>query len=208
MPEPRPLRPRLERSEPPDLPITDRAIENLRFIRDTMERAGAFTAVPGWGGVGMGITALVAAWLASRQPTVERWMLTWVAEGWLAFAIGGIAMVRKAAAGETPISSKPGRRFVLAYTPPILVGALLTVALYRAGLTTLLPGVWLLLYGVAVVTGGALSVPVIPVMGACFMLLGAVALFSPAGWGDLLMAIGFGGIHVTFGVWIARRYGG
>jgi hypothetical protein len=208
MPEPRPLRPRLERSDAPDLPITDRAIENLRFIRDTMERAGAFTAVPGWGGVGMGVTALVAAWLASRQPTVERWMLTWVAEGWLAFAIGGIAMVRKAAAGETPISSKPGRRFVLAYTPPILVGALLTVALYRAGLTTLLPGVWLLLYGVAVVTGGALSVPVVPVMGACFMLLGAVALFSPVGWGNLLMAIGFGGIHVAFGVWIARRYGG
>jgi hypothetical protein len=156
----------------------------------------------------MGVTALVAAWLASRQPTVERWMLTWVAEGWLAFAIGGIAMVRKAAAGETPISSKPGRRFVLAYTPPILVGALLTVALYRAGLTALLPGAWLLLYGAAVVTGGALSVPVVPVMGACFMLLGAVALFTPASWGNLLMAMGFGGIHLGFGAWIARRYGG
>ena len=208
MPEPRPLRPRLERPEPPDLPISDRAIENLRFIRDTMERAGAFTAVPGWGGVGMGVTALVAALVASRQPTVERWMLTWVAEGWLAFAIGGIAMVRKAAAGETPISSKPGRRFVLAYTPPILVGAMLTVALYHAGLTTLLPGTWLLLYGAAVVTGGALSVPVVPVMGACFMLLGAVALFTPAGWGNLLMAIGFGGVHLGFGTWIARRYGG
>jgi hypothetical protein len=208
MPEPRPLRPRLERPETPDLPISDRAMENLRFIRDTMERAGAFTAVPGWGGVGMGVTALVAAWLASRQPTVERWMLTWVAEGWLAFAIGGLAMVRKAAAGETPISSKPGRRFVLAYTPPIVVGALLTIALYRTGLTTLLPGAWLLLYGAAVVTGGALSVPVVPVMGACFMLLGALALFTPADWGNLLMAVGFGGIHIGFGIWIARRYGG
>jgi len=208
MVEPRPLRPRLERSDRPDHPLTDRAIENLRFIRDTMERAGAFTAVPGWGGVGMGLTALVAAWLANRQPTVERWMLTWVAEGWLAFAIGGLAMVRKAAAGETPIGSKPGRRFVLAYTPPILVGALLTVALYRVGLTSLLPGAWLLLYGAAVVTGGALSVPVVPVMGACFMLLGSVALFAPPGWGNLLMAIGFGGIHIAFGVWIARRYGG
>lgn len=208
MAEPRPLRPRLERSARPDHPLTDRAIENLRFIRDTMERAGAFTAVPGWGGVGMGLTALVAAWLANRQPTVERWMLTWVAEGWLAFAIGGLAMVRKAAAGETPIGSKPGRRFVLAYTPPILVGALLTVALYRVGLTSLLPGAWLLLYGAAVVTGGALSVPVVPVMGACFMLLGSVALFAPPGWGNLLMAIGFGGIHIAFGVWIARRYGG
>lgn len=208
MPEPRPLRPRVERPDAPDLPLHDRAIENLRFIRDTMERAGAFTAVPGWGGVGMGLTALVAALIASRQPTVERWMLTWVAEGWLAFAIGGLAMVRKAAAGETPIRSKPGRRFVLAYTPPILAGALLSVALYHAGLTSLLPGTWLLLYGAAVVTGGALSVPVVPVMGACFLVLGAVALFAPAAWGNLLMAVGFGGIHIGFGAWIARRYGG
>lgn len=208
MTEPRPLRPRLEKAESPDLPISDRAMENLRFIRDTMERAGAFTGVPGWGGVGMGVTALIAAVIASQQPTVERWMLTWVAEGWLAFAIGGLAMVRKAAAGETPISSKPGRRFVLAYTPPILVGALLTVALYQAGLTALLPGSWLLLYGAAVVTGGALSVPVVPVMGACFMMLGGLALFAPQGWENLLMAIGFGGLHIGFGVWIARRYGG
>src|SRR5262245_40763613 len=201
-------RPRLQPTDPPDLPISDKAIENLRFIRDTMERAGAFTAVPGWGGVGMGLTALVAAFIASRQPTVERWMLTWVAEGWLAFAIGGLAMVRKAAAGETPIGSKPGRRFVLAYTPPILVGGLLTVMLYRAGLTAMLPAVWLLLYGTAVVTGGALSVPVVPVMGACFMLLGGIAVFAPVSWGNLLMAIGFGGFHLGFGAWIARRYGG
>lgn len=221
MPDPIPFRPRPPavesaapaphgppRDEVPDLPISDRAIENLRFIRDTMERAGSFTAVPGWGGVAMGVTALLAGWVASRQPTIERWMLTWVAEGWLAFAIGGLAMVRKAAAGSTPLASKPGRRFVLAYTPPVLAGALLTVVFYRAGLTTLLPGTWLLLYGTAVVTGGALSVPVVPVMGACFMLVGGVALFAPAAWGNLLMALGFGGIHIGFGSWIARRYGG
>lgn len=220
MPDPIPFRPRPAAPAPagprpvegadevPELPISDRAIENIRFIRDTMERAGSFTAVPGWGGVGMGVTALLAALIASRQPTVERWMLAWVAEGWLAFAIGGLAMVRKAAAGSTPIGSKPGRRFVLAYTPPVLVGALMTVVLYRAGLAALLPGTWLLLYGTAVVTGGALSVPVVPVMGACFMLIGGLALFTPAAWGNLLMALGFGGIHIGFGTWIARRYGG
>jgi hypothetical protein len=199
-------RPRSPVSE--EVPLHDRAMENLRFIRDTMERAHAFTGVPGWGGVGMGVTALAAAWLAGRQPTVERWLLVWLAEGWLAFAIGGLAMVRKANAGETPLTSKPGRRFVLAYTPPILVGGILTVALYHAGLTTLLPGMWLLLYGAAVVTGGAMSVRVVPVMGACFMLLGAVALFAPVSWGNALLAAGFGGIHIGFGLWIARRYGG
>ena len=135
-------------------------------------------------------------------------LVAWVAEGWLAFAIGGLAMVRKAAAGDTPLTSRPGRRFVLAYTPPVLVGGLLTLALYRAGLTALLPATWLLCYGAGVVTGGALSVPVVPVMGACFMLLGTAAVFLPPGAGDLLLALGFGGLHVGFGWWIARRYGG
>ena len=200
--------PRARKRPPQEVPLQDRAAENLRFIRDTMERAQAFTGVPGWGGVGMGVTALLAAWIARQQPSVERWLLTWLAEGWLAFAIGGVAMVRKAAAGDTPLTGKSGRRFVLAYAPPILVGGILTVALYQAGLTQLLPGVWLLLYGTAVVTGGALSVPVVPVMGVCFLLLGSVALFTPAAWGNGLMAVGFGGVHMVFGLWIARRYGG
>lgn len=202
---PAPNRPRPAAEE---VPLQDRAMENLRFIRDTMERAQAFTGVPGWGGVGMGVTALAAAWIASRQPTVDRWLLTWIAEGWLAFAIGVVAMVRKASAGETPLTSKPGRRFVLAYTPPVLVGGVLTVALYLAGLTALLPGLWLLCYGAAVVTGGALSVRIVPVMGACFLLIGTLALFAPASWGNPLLAVGFGGVHIGFGIWIARRYGG
>jgi hypothetical protein len=202
-----PLR-RPKRVPAEEVPLQDRAIENLRFIRDTMERAQAFTGVPGWGGVGMGVTALLAAWLASRQPSVDRWLLTWLAEGWLAFAIGGVAMVRKAASGETSLTSKTGRRFVLAYAPPIIVGGILTVALYQVGLTGMLPGVWLLLYGAAVVTGGALSVRVVPVMGACFLLFGSVALFAPPAWGNALMALGFGAVHIGFGLWIARRYGG
>jgi hypothetical protein len=191
-----------------ETPLQDRALENLAFIRDTMERAGAFTGVPGWGGVGMGASALLAAWLAHGQPTVERWLLVWLGEGWLAFAIGGLAMVRKASAGDTPLTSRPGRRFVLAYIPPILVGALLTLALYRAGQATLLPATWLLCYGAAVMTGGAFSVRVVPMMGACFLTLGSAALFLPAALGDALLALGFGGLHVGFGLWIARRYGG
>ncbi|MFN8647813.1 MAG: hypothetical protein U0104_13675 [Gemmatimonadales bacterium] len=204
-----PSRPqRAPRPPAEEIPLHDRALENLAFIRHTMERAGAFTGVPGWGGVAMGLTACLAAWIAHRQPSVDRWLLVWLGEGWLAFAIGGLAMVRKAAAGDTPLTSRPGRRFVLAYTPPVLVGGLLTLALYRAGLTALLPATWLLCYGAGVVTGGALSVPVVPVMGACFMLLGTAAVFLPPGAGDLLLALGFGGLHVGFGWWIARRYGG
>ena len=192
--------------EPPALHA--RAMDNLRFIRETMERASSFTAVPGWGGVMMGVTALCAAVVAAQQTSVRSWLTTWMVEAFLAFLIGGWAMDRKARRAETPLLSGPGRKFALSFSPPMIVGALLTAALYRAGLTSAIPGTWLLLYGTAVVTGGAFSVKVVPVMGLCFMALGAVALFSPGGWSNALMAVGFGLLHIIFGVYIARRHGG
>ena len=188
--------------------LHDRAMDNLKFIRETMERASSFTAVPGWGGALMGLTALGASLVAAWQPTKYRWLAVWVAEAVLALGLGAWALKRKARRAETPVLSGPGRKFALAYAPPILAGMLLTVALLRAGMTGALPGTWLLLYGTAVVAGGTFSVRIVPVMGLCFMLLGAVALNAPAGWGDYLMAAGFGGLHIIFGVIIARRHGG
>ena len=189
-------------------PLHDRALDNLRFIRQTMERAGSFTAVPGWGQVAVGVTALAAAFFASRHQTSELWLVIWLGEAIVALAIGGATMVRKAYAVSDPILSGPGRRFGLSFLPPMLVGGLLTVVLYRAALWSALPGTWLLLYGTGFVTGGAFSVRIVPVMGLCFMLVGATALFGPAAWGNWLMAAGFGGLHIGFGVIIARRYGG
>jgi len=195
-----------EEEKPPAL--HDRAIDNLKFIRETMERASEFTAVPGWGGVLMGMTAIAASVVASQQPTGNLWLWTWMVEALLALVVGGWAIDRKARRAEEPLLSGPGRKFALSYSPPILVGILLTIVLYRAGLHTTLPGVWLLLYGTAVVTGGAFSVKIVPVMGVCFMLLGATALFAPAAWGNYFMAAGFGGLHIIFGIIIARRHGG
>lgn len=192
--------------EPPALHA--RAMDNLRFIRETMERASSFTAVPGWGGVIMGVTALGAAVVAAQQTSVKSWLTTWLVEAFLALLIGGWAMDRKARAAETPLLSGPGRKFALSFSPPMIVGALLTAALYRAGLTSAIPGTWLLLYGTAVVTGGAFSVKVVPVMGLCFMALGAITLFSPETWRDALLAVGFGLLNIIFGVYIARRHGG
>lgn len=173
-----------------------------------MERAGSFTAVPGWGQVGVGATALVAALLAARQPTPELWLATWLGEAVVALGIGGATMVRKAFAVNDPLLSGPGRRAGLSFLPPMVVGGLLTVALSRAGLWHALPGTWLLLYGTGFVTGGAFSVRIVPVMGVCFMTLGAVALLGPAAWGNWLMAAGFGALHIVFGTLIARRHGG
>lgn len=209
MPAHGPLR-RSPGPEPPPTPpaLHDRALDNLRFIRDTMERAGSFTAVPGWGMVAVGATALVAAVIAARQATTELWLVTWLAEALVALGIGGWSLARKAHEANDPILSGPGRRFALSFVPPLLVGGLLTIALYRAGLVTALPATWLLLYGTGVVTGGAFSVRIVPVMGLVFMALGAAALFAPAGWGNAWMAMGFGGLHLGFGILIARRYGG
>jgi hypothetical protein len=190
----------------PDLSV--RAMDNLRYIRETMERAGSFTAVPGWGGVAMGATALAAAALAPGTPAGGPWIRVWLAEAALGALIGAFALVRKARAHATPLTSGPGRKFALAYLPPVLAGAALTFVLARHGLYDLLPGLWLLCYGAGVVTGGAMSVPVVPVMGLCFMVAGGVALALPAAWGDAMLGAGFGLFHIVFGVVIARRYGG
>ncbi len=193
-------------SEP--IALGDRAMEDLRFIRQTMERGAAFTAVPGWGGVGMGLTALAAAVLASGQPTVERWLLVWTLEALLAVAIGGVAIHRKARRADLPVFSGAGRKFLLSFLPPALAGVVLTLALWQAGAASLLPGAWLLLYGAAVVTAGTFSVKIVPVMGICFMVLGVFALLGMPIGGDLWMAVGFGGLHILFGTTIARRHGG
>jgi hypothetical protein len=184
------------------------AMDHLRYIRETMEGAASFTAVPGFGGIAMGATALLAALIAVEQPDAQRWLAVWVVEGFVALIMGVCAMALKARSVNISLFSRPGQKFALGLSPPLLAAGLLTVVFWRAGLTAVLPGVWLLLYGVGVVAAGTYSVKVVPAMGACFMLLGAAALLGPAAWGNWLLAAGFGGLHTAFGILIARRYGG
>jgi len=183
-------------------------MDNLAFIRDTMERAGTFTAVSGWGMVIVGIAALTAAAIAARQPTEVGWLNTWLGAAVLAPLTMIAAIIRKARAARLPLMSGAGRKFLLSFSPPMIVGALLTIELYRLGMYDVLPGLWLLIYGTAVVAGGAYSVRVVPVMGLCFMVAGAIALFTPPITNDFLMAAAFGGLHIAFGIPIARRHGG
>jgi hypothetical protein len=204
--EHRPRRFRISRREPSSR-FDARAADDLQFIRQTMERSASFTAVPGWGQFAVGVTALAAASAAARHSLDAQWLKIWLAEGVLAAGIALATMRRKANRHGVPLTSGPGRKFAFNFLPAIVAGALLTIALANAGHYTLLPATWLLLYGVAVITGGAVSVRVVPAMGACFMGLGIAALLVPsaANW---WMAAGFGGLHIAFGVWIARAYGG
>ena len=196
-------------------PMRDRALDNLQFIRSTMERAGSFTAVPGWGMVVLGLTALAASALAGGLPVApvygaaqSRWFWVWMFEALLGAGVGVAALLYKAMRAGDAIVHGPGRRFGLSVLPPFIVGALLTFVLWQSKQLALLPAVWMLCYGAGVVTGGAFSMRIVPVMGICFMVLGSVALLAPVSWQVWLLAVGFGGLHVLFGAIIARRYGG
>jgi len=188
--------------------LSDRAMDNLKFIRQTMERATVYTGVSGTGQIIVGLTALISAWAASLQTESSHWIFIWVSEAVISVAISSLMMLKKSKHLQLPLWSETARRFLLSFTPPMLAGALLTSVLYQNNLFEMIPGVWLLLYGTAIIAGGTYSVQVVPVMGFCFMLLGVFALLGPAPWGNILMAMGFGGLHILFGLWIARRYGG
>lgn len=198
------------RSEPPRelASLHGRAMDNLAFIRNTMEAAGSFTAVSGWGMVAIGVFAIIVAIAASLQSTATTALNIWLASAVLSPFIMLWAMVRKARVAKMPLLTGPARKFVLSFSPPMFVGALLTLVLYRAGLLEAIPGVWLLLYGTGVVAGGAFSVKIVPVMGLCFMAAGVVALFAPVSWGHPILGAAFGGLHIAFGIPIARSHGG
>jgi hypothetical protein len=193
----------------PNPPVLQaRAMDNLAFIRSTMERASAFTAVPGKGNVYMGLFALATAWQTSSLHDADAWLASWLLTAAVALGVGLWTMALKARAIGISLFSGPSRQFWLGLCPPLLACMPLTLAFHQAGLSQSLPPLWLLLYGTGVVTGGAFSIRVVPLMGLCFMALGAIAFFTPAAWSNALMALGFGGFHIGFGILIARRYGG
>ncbi|MEO6052046.1 MAG: hypothetical protein ABIP78_12055 [Pyrinomonadaceae bacterium] len=188
--------------------LGDRAIDNLQFIRETMERATSFTAVPGYGGMLMGVTALVAAYIASTQVFLVDSLGTWLVEAFLAFAIGLLAMWQKSKITGGSLVSAPARKFAMSFAPPLIVGFVIVIGLWRYGHYYEMAPVCMLAYGAAVVCGGAFSVRVVPVMGWCFMALGALAFALPTNYSNLMMALSFGVLHIIFGAIIARRYGG
>ena len=211
MPDPRHHRLRRPHRPAPVAPIAPDPAADLRFIRDTMERSASFTAIPGWGQVILGATALAAAAfaqqkLAAHQPAA--WLKIWLAEAIVAAVIAVLSMRWKANRRGLPLFTGPGRKVALGLFPPLLAGALLTFLLDRAGLDSALAPAWLLLYGAGIITGGAYSVSIVPVMGLCFMATGALAVVAPAAWANYFLAAGFGGLHIVFGFLIARRHGG
>jgi len=201
--------PRPPAASPPAL--HERAADNIRFIRDTMARAGAFTSVSGRGMMAVGAIGAIAAAVSLRVPRAadpQRWLAVWLVAALVGGTVSVVTIRAKATATGQSLSAGPARGFVLAFAPALVAGALLTAVLLNAGQTALLPGVWLTLYGAAVTSGGAFSVRLVPVMGALFIALGAASFVAPEAWHPAILAAGFGGLHLTFGYLIARHHGG
>jgi hypothetical protein len=188
--------------------IGDRAIDNLKFIRETMERASSFTAVPGYGGIFMGVTAIAAAVIANFQPLIRDWLAVWLIEAVLAFAVGLFAMWQKSKIAKIPLNSAPAKKFAKSFLPPLVCGVVITLGLWQFEHFEAMIPVWILLYGAAVVTGGSFSVRAVPIMGWCFIAVGAIAFFIPAEFGNAMMALSFGILHIVFGIIIGRKFGG
>ena len=199
---------KLKSRERQPVALHDRAMDNLRYIRETMERSASFTSVSGMGGVATGLIALGAAAAAARVGTQAAWLGMWLAAAALSFAVSLALMARKSREEGLSLLSGPARRFAWSMIPALLAGAVLTAALARAGLFDLLPATWLLLYGASVVAGGSHSVRPVPLMGAGFMVAGALAAVSPPTWGNAYMAAAFGALHIVFGIVIWRKHGG
>jgi hypothetical protein len=195
-------------TEPAPEALSGRAAENLRFIRQAMERGATFTSIPGLGGAVMGAVALVASGFAARQPSGDRWLLTWLIAAAIAAVVGLVAMWRKAQRAGAPLTGANARRFALGMAAPFVAGAAITYELWAVRSFTAMPPAWLLLYGAGVLTGGIVSVAVVRVIGVCFMALGMAAIVTPPEWGNVWLAIGFGGLQIGFGIYIARNHGG
>lgn len=187
--------------------LQQHAADNLRFIRATMESATAFTGVSGKGYVLAGLSAVFASWLAAQQAAPLTWLGVWMLELVLA---GSLALALTAAKTERQgksLWSASGRKLLLAFIPAMTIGGVLTLALFLRNDLSLLPGIWLGLYGAAVTTAGAHSVRIVPVMGIAFMVLGAAVLLLPLP-PDLMLGVGLGGLHIVFGSVLWRNHGG
>ncbi|MEQ8406712.1 MAG: hypothetical protein RKH07_00365 [Gammaproteobacteria bacterium] len=184
-----------------------KAEDNLAFIRSSMESATAFTGVSGAGYIVAGLSAFAATWIAQQQPTLERWLLVWMLELALAAPLILLLTALKAKQQGSSLWSSNGKKLLLAFAPAMTVGGLLTLNSYLTDDIQRLPGIWLGIYGAAVMTAGAYSVAAIPIMGALFILISAAILVTgiPA---TLTMGVSFALLHCLFGYLIWRDYGG
>jgi hypothetical protein len=197
---------RPKKTEP--TPIDFGAVENLRYIRSTIEAAHTFTTVPGKGCIAMGITALVAVGLESIPSLASYWLAIWVGAAIVACCSALWFMEQKARAQGLSLRRAVAKRFFMTLAPAFIAGAILTAALLGSVDRELITGVWLLLYGTGLAACGLFAIPAVFTAGLAFMGLGTATLWLPPGSAHIVLALGFGAIHLALGTAIVRHHGG
>jgi hypothetical protein len=189
-------------------PIDSGALENLRYIRSTIEAVHTFTTVPGKGCIAMGVSALVAVALESVPSLAGHWLAIWVGAAIVACGSALWFMEQKARRQGLSLRRAVARRFFMALAPAFIAGAILTAALASRVDRELVTGMWLMLYGTGLCACGVFAIDAVFTAGAAFLALGAATLWLPPGSANVVLALGFGGIHLALGATIMRHHGG
>jgi hypothetical protein len=183
------------------------ALSTLNYIRTSIDAAGTF-AVPGSAGIAMGTAGVAATFLSTIHWLSAYWILIWIVAAVGAAAVGSMRIARQSARGELTLYRGPTRKFIFCLCPALLAGAVLTAVLAQVGEARLIPGTWLLLYGCAVLSttlmSAASTARLLGTMGGLFILLGVLAFELPERWHNLILGVGFGALHLIFGVLIGR----
>jgi hypothetical protein len=183
--------------------IDSHAAATLRYIRASME-AAASLAVPGSTGIASGLIGLLAAMLSSIPALKEHWFAIWLVAAVLAAGLGAALMAQQSSWRALTLVGTPLRKFALGLLPSLAAGAALTAYHWSHANWQAIPGTWLILYGCGLVSASVVTSRSMGVLGGTFFLLGIAALLLPDEWQIVVLGLGFGGLHLAFGVWEGR----
>jgi hypothetical protein len=187
--------------------IESRALGTLAYIRASIDSSSSMD-VPGMAGIVMGVIGVLAAILVSVPRWSAQWLGIWLSAAALALLFGGALVVRQYVRRGHTRYFGPARKFLLCLCPALFAGAVLTVVSWTAGMTGIIPGMWLLLYGCAVLSAGTVTIAgisrLIGVMGALFAVLGVITFILPGAAHTIMLGLGFGVLHIVFGILIGR----
>jgi hypothetical protein len=187
--------------------IESRALGTLAYIRASIESSSSMD-VPGMAGIVMGIIGVLAALVVSTPRWAAHWLGIWLAAAAIALLLGGALVARQTVQRGRASYWGPVKKFMLCLCPALFAGAVLTLVFGIGGMSNVIPGMWLLLYGCAVLSASTVTIAeiarLICIMGGLFVALGLAAFALPATAHTAMLGLGFGVLHIVFGFLIGR----
>src|ERR1700722_18546316 len=137
--------------------IESRALGTLAYIRTSIESSSSMD-VPGMAGIVMGLIGVLATIVVSQPRFAPHWLAIWLIAAAAALLLGGALVARQIARRGHTRYLGPTRKFLLCLCPALLAGAVLTWVLWTVRMTSVIPGMWLLLYGCAVLSASTVTI--------------------------------------------------